>query len=117
MLYKTLNLEEKLLFGKDLHESATLNVKAQVTEAYALATGYSAQTYKDKMCGHRNFTMMELDIVIGAFRRAYGEELFTIRFRENFDAYPVPAFNPNLSEVEHFEMVAMQAFGNQAVES
>lgn len=112
MLFKTLNLEEKLLFGKDLQQSANLNVKAQVMEAYALATGYSTQTYKDKMSKGK-FTMMELDIVIGAFRRAYGEELFLIRFRENFDAFPVPAYNSNLDEVGQFEMVAMQAYGNQ----
>lgn len=92
MLVKQLSSDEKLVFGRNLHECATLAVKSQVMEEYHLATGYSAQSYKDKMCGHRKFAVLELDIIIAAFRRAYGEEPFVTRFRENFDALPYPPY-------------------------
>lgn len=92
MLIKTLTSDEKLVFVQNLHECANTKVKTQIKEEYCLATGYPAQSYQNKICGNRKFAVLELDILIAAFRRAYGEEPFVTRFRENFDALPYPPF-------------------------
>ncbi len=90
MLVKMLNHEEKLLFGRNLQECAS-RVKTMEVKAECLPImGISDEVFRAKMSNinGREFSVMECDVLIAAFLKAYGEEAFVTRFIENFQAIP-----------------------------
>jgi hypothetical protein len=85
-----LTKDEKYIFVKELYDSSTRAMNAQVREEYGQKTGHTDRNFIDKMNAHRNFKELELDMILISYRNILGEQLYSIRYRENFGEYPQP---------------------------
>lgn len=72
---------DKGKFVKRLYDYASRAINQKVKASYAEKTGMSESTFRDKMCGARNFKGFELDTVLAMYSDQLGKESYDNQFR------------------------------------